>query len=148
MASNAGLTTLLIIGGSVGAYFVYRHFKSDRHLGHGATRGYFTGSPPVPPDPRNCLCPMDLDPLNAALPSYHCPCNVPGAVRPPFAGYMAVGRGGGGGGHFHHQQQQQQQQQDDGSGGGGGPPDPYGQPPMPPQPPPPPYHPHHYGRRR
>lgn len=143
MASNSGMTAFLIIGTGIGGYVLYRYLKGDSHKFHGhAAHGYFAGSPPVVPDPRNCLCPMDLDPLSAALPTYKCPCNVPGAIRPPYAGFMAVGRGGGG--HFHQQQQQQQQQQQD-EGGGGGPPDPYSQPP---QPPPPPYHPHHYGRRR
>jgi len=77
--------------------------------------GYYAGDgrAPAPPDPRNCLCPMSLDPLDPSLPVYKCPCNVPGAIRPPYAGYMAVGRGGGGGHHRPHRQQQQQDQQQD-----------------------------------
>jgi hypothetical protein len=98
--------------------------------------GYYTGAgyaghyvgdghAPAPPDPRNCLCPMSLDPLDPGLPVYKCPCNVPGAIRPPYAGYMAVGRGGGRGGGGHHwqhrqQQQQQDQQQDEQQGDDGG----------------------------
>jgi hypothetical protein len=144
MSSNAGLTALLIIGGSVGVYVAYRYLKGDVHHGghaHQAARGYFTGAGTAKAvDPRNCLCPMDLDPLNATLPSYTCPCNVPGAVRPPYAGYTAVGRGGGGGRGFHQQMQQQDQDQ---GGGGGDPQDPYAQPP-----PPPPYHHPHRGFRR
>jgi len=113
---------------------------------------YYAGQakPPQPPDPRNCLCPQSLDPLDPTLPVYKCPCNVPGAIRPPYAGYMAVGRGGGGGGgrHYHPQQQQQQQeQQDDGSGMPGDPD--AQQPPWPPhhQPHHPQHHPQHHGRR-
>ncbi len=119
--------------------------------GYDGYGGYFAGQarPTTPPvDPRNCLCPQSLDPLDPTLPTYKCPCNVPGAIRPPYAGYMAVGRGGGGGGgHFHPHQQQQQQQQDQQQDGGGAPGDPNAPPPY--QPPPPqqrPYHPHH-GRR-
>jgi len=98
------------------------------YAGHyGSHFGYYAGDgrappPPPPPDPRNCLCPMSLDPLDPQLPVYKCPCNVPGAIRPPYAGYMAterVGRGGGRGGFRRRQQQQQQQRQDDGSGEGG-----------------------------
>jgi len=116
---------------------------------------YYTGQgKQTPPDPRGCLCPMSLDPLDPRLPDSNgmvkCPCNTPGAVRPPYAGYMAVGRGGGGG-HFHphFQQQQQQQDQQGPQDGGGMPGDPNAQPQYPPQYPPQqprPYHPHH-GRR-
>lgn len=150
MASNSGLTALLLIGGGVGAYFIYRHFKDGHiHEGHHlhgaqAAKGYFTGAGAGKSfDPRNCLCPMDLDPLNATLPTYACPCNVPGAVRPPYAGYIAVGRGGGGGGGrgFHQQMQQQQQDQDQDQG------DPQDQPPYPPQHHHP-YHPHRGFHRR
>ena len=112
--------------------------KEAQHLRDAHVSGYFTGiqsGPAIvgadyaghyyyagqakPPDPRDCLCPMTLDPLDPRLPDAQgmvkCPCNTPGAVRPPHAGYMAVGRGGGGGGYHHHhphwQDQQQQQQQ-------------------------------------
>jgi hypothetical protein len=113
---------------------------SDYYVGDTATHA---------PDPRNCLCPMTLDPLDARLPTYTCPCNVPGAIRPPYAGYMAVGRGGGGG-HYRPQQQQQQQQQEQQQDGGGPPGDPNAPPPQPPPYPQPPQHrPHHphHGRR-
>lgn len=111
-----------------GPAIVGADYAGHYYAGEGVARH----APQPPPDPRNCLCPMSLDPLDPTLPTYTCPCNVPGAIRPPYAGYMAVGRGGG---HFHphphqqHQWQQQQQQQPDDDGGGdqGGP---QGQQPM------------------
>lgn len=173
----SGLTTFLVVATvGVGGYALYRWWEEDKrkgdhwrrkeaqHLKDAHVSGYFTGMWPYydpyyvgdattrAPDPRNCLCPMTLDPLDARLPTYTCPCNVPGAIKPPYAGYMAVGRGGGGGGHYHPQQQQQQQQQQQDDGSGGGMPGDPNAPPQPPYQPPyqPPqhrhYHPHH-GRR-
>lgn len=66
------------------------------------------------PDPRGCLCPENFDPLNPSLEQKRCPCDVPGAVKPPYAGYYAAGRGGAR--HFHHRMphhHMSQQQQDD-----------------------------------
>jgi hypothetical protein len=168
-------TILTIAAVGIGGYAVYRWLEDDKgerwkrreskNLREAHATGYFAGvqsgpaivghygyvgdgrTPPPPPDPRNCLCPMSLDPLDPTLPVYKCPCNVPGAVHPPYAGYMAVGRGGGGG-HFHPHHHYQQQFGDEGGGGGfGG--DGGQQPFMPPQ-----YQPHphfggpHGGRRR
>lgn len=63
------------------------------------------------PDPRGCLCPENFDPLNPSLVQTRCPCSVPGAVKPPYAGYYAAGRGGAR--HMRHRMPAQQQQQDD-----------------------------------
>lgn len=128
---RAAHATGYFTGVQAGPAIVGTDYAGHYYAGEGATR-----HAPPPPDPHNCLCPMSLDPLDPSLPTYTCPCNVPGAIRPPYAGYlsaerlgwgMAVGRGGGGG-HFHphhqHQWQQHQQQQEqpfgDEDGGGGG----------------------------
>lgn len=191
----SGLTTFLVVAGvGVGGYALYRWWEEDKkhgdhwrrkeaqHLRDAHATGYFAGvqsGPAIvgadyyvgqgkkqPPDPRDCLCPMTLDPLDPRLPDAQgmvkCPCNTPGAVRPPYAGYMAVGRGGYHHHHPHWQQQQDQQQQqpfqqfqpEGDPGDGGGMPGMPGMPQMPggPMQPGPgyghhmPFHPHH-GRR-
>lgn len=143
-----------IVGADAAGYYGMNYYVGDPAAVGADATGYYgmnyyvgDGHAPTPPDPRNCLCPMSLDPLDPTLPIYKCPCNVPGAIRPPYAGYMAVGRGGGGG-HYRRPPQQEQEQQAQQQDGGGGPGDPNA-PPYPPQPPyTPPQHRHpHHGRR-
>lgn len=121
MASNSGLTALVIIGVGVGGYALYRMSKR----GHGSGSHHAGWYPPA--WPYGDLGYGDF-----------------GDFGYPFGyGEFFTGRGGGGGGMRHYQPQQQPDMSQQGGGDGGEfgqSPQPYQQPPF--------HHPHGFGRRR
>jgi hypothetical protein len=116
MASNSGLTALLIIGAGVGGYALWRWSKKGSHHA-----GFFTGASPCGvyeywDDQLKACVPLALPTPETSKP-VHCPPGqfydyLRGACVPASAHaagyYMAGARGAQH--HFHQQQQQQPQQ--------------------------------------